>query len=286
VLNILFWNFRCAEADPGVIAARVALYHKVDVLALAESTAHPERLLDRLREGDSRFDRPIDPHHRVQFFTRFPAKHLELFRYDDRLDLRRLRLPGRKEILLGAIHFYDPRNFANPDARYSRCLSVRQTMRDAERDAGHRRTILMGDFNMNPFDKGMIDPNIGFGAVMNRDLASRLSAGEDTPPRFYNPLWARLGRRLPEPPGTFYWKNVADPLNTFWHYLDQVLIRPALLDAFEDESLRILTSIPGPSPSGGTIELIHSARKHWVVRISDHLLILFRLEPPEEDDHG
>ena len=88
--------------------------------------------------GDSRFDKPIELHHRVQFFTRFPAEQLELFRYDDRLDVRRLRLPGKKDILLGAIHFFDRRNY-NPDVQHSKCSSIRQTLHDAERDARHRQ---------------------------------------------------------------------------------------------------------------------------------------------------
>jgi len=284
VLNVLFWNFNCGESDPAVILARVVRHNNVDVLALAESTAHPETLLTRLREDDGRFDRPTEPHPKVQFFTRFPREQLEPFRSDERLDVRRLRVPGTREILIAAIHAYDRRNFGDPDSRYSKCFSVRQTLCDAERDAGHRRTILMGDFNMNPFEKGMIDPNVGFGAVLNRDLALRLSEGQDAPPRFYNPMWARLGRRFPEPPGTFYWNDIAEPLNIFWHHLDQVLIRPELLDTFDDASLRILTSIPGSD--GEMIDLIHPARKHWVVRISDHLPVLFRLDLPDEEDHA
>ena len=29
VLNVLFWNFHCAESDPAGIAARLALHHQV-----------------------------------------------------------------------------------------------------------------------------------------------------------------------------------------------------------------------------------------------------------------
>jgi exonuclease III len=284
VLNILFWNFNCAEPDPAKFLAQVARQNPIDILVLAESTADSDTVLTRLRADDSRFDRPTETHPRVQFFTRFPGKQLEPFRSDERLDVRRLRLPGHKEVLIAAIHAFDRRNFGDVDSRYSKCHSLRQTVCEAERDAGHCRTILMGDFNMNPFEKGMIDPLIGFGAVLNRDLVIRLSADNDSPPRFYNPMWARSGRPLPEPPGTFYWNKVAEPLNIFWHCLDQVLIRPQLLDNFEDESLQILRSIPLPSEE--TIDLIRPTRRHWVVQISDHLPILFRLDVPEEGDHA
>jgi hypothetical protein len=96
-------------------------------------------------------------------------------------------------------------------------------------------------------------------------------------------MWSRLGRQIPEPPGTFYSRNVADPFNIFWHHLDQVLIRPELLDNFEDKSLKILTSIP--DHGGEMIDLIRSTGKHWSVEISDHLPVLFRLDVPAEEDH-
>jgi hypothetical protein len=158
-------------------------------------------------------------------------------------------------------------------------------LREAEEDARHERTIVVGDFNMNPFDKGMIDPEIGFGAMMNRSLAARHStSGSAGAKRFYNPTWSKLGRDLPDPPGTFYWPNVGDPFNVYWHSLDQVLIRPALLNTFRDEDFHILTSIPWTG--GERLDLVRSTGKHWELQISDHLPILFKLNPPKEDDHA
>jgi hypothetical protein len=180
-----------------------------------------------------------------------------------------------REVLLAVIHFYE-RMHHDRDTQHSLSSDVVRTLNDAEVEAGHRRTIVLGDFNMNPFDKGMIDPNRGFGAMMNRDLVVRhsLSSADDSP-RFYNPMWSRLGRSLPDAPGTHYYPSVRDPFNLYWHSLDQLLIRPDLFDAFRDEDFQILTSIPGPR--GEVIDLVRSTGKHWRIEVSDHLPILFTL---------
>jgi hypothetical protein len=58
------------------------------------------------------------------------------------------------------------------------------------------------------------------------------------------------------------------------------LVRPALFEAFPDEEFRILTSLPGPD--GIPLDLIRSTGKHWKLACSDHLPILFKLDPPKE----
>lgn len=291
VLTILFWNFPCREFTEQREAlealARTVHHHGVDILVLAESLADTGTILEALNTGDSSdyeaADDPPPPHPNIRFFTQFPARELPAFRSDDRLDVRRLRLPGRREILLAAIHFYDRRNH-NPEEQSAKATRVYRTVRDAEIDCGHTRTVLFGDLNMNPFEVGMINAESGFASLPTRSLAARHS-DEDYrgPQRFYNPSWSRLGREEPAAPGTYYFDSVSKPFNIFWHHLDQVLVRPALFAAFSDDSFRVLTSIPGNDES--TVELIRSTGKHWKLKYSDHLPILFELDPPQEPDH-
>ncbi len=283
MLNCLFWNFRCGYPDCESVAARVAAHHRVDILALTDTIVDPLRLLAEWKRFDKAYERPDIDHPRFQLFTRFPGQYFTRFRADNRISVNRVRMPGRREILFGVIHFFDRRN-NDRDTQHSKSRSVYGTLYSAEEDAGHARTVLVGDFNMNPFDKGMIDPE-GFGAMMSRSLVIRHSskvAGGIR--RFYNPMWSRLGRELPEPPGSYYGNNSGDPFNIFWHSLDQVLIRPALFDSFRDEDFRLLTSIPWGQNE--TLDLIRSRDTHWEVRVSDHLPILFTLDLPVESDHG
>jgi len=47
------------------------------------------------------------------------------------------------------------------------CIRLADEIRREELGIGHERTVLMGDFNMNPFEIGMISAT-GLHAVMDR----------------------------------------------------------------------------------------------------------------------
>jgi len=118
---------------------------------------------------------------------------------------------------------------------------------------------------MNPFDTGVVAAN-GLHGVMTRNIAkeqTRTVANRDYP-FFFNPMWSFLGERESGPPGTnFYRKSVH--VVYFWNMLDQVLVRPDLMDSLIE--LRTLDQINGGS-------LLDAAGKPAV---SDHLPLLFRL---------
>src|SRR5215211_5035003 len=111
---------------------------------------------------------------------------------------------------------------------------------------GHQRTVLVGDFNMNPFDLGMVGAQ-ALNAVMTRDLArreGRTVAGR--PYRyFYNPMWGCYGDRTPGPAGTYYY-SAPGPRGYYWHLFDQVLLRPTLMESLAE--LRILEDDGGLLP--------------------------------------
>jgi endonuclease/exonuclease/phosphatase family protein len=279
VINFLFWNFRprLSVKHPESILARTVLSLGIDLVILAENTAPPENILIELNREDSTYEYAADPNERFAVFTRFPGEFLEPFEDHPRMSIRRLHLPMKKDILVAIIHFPDRRNYSRSDQQ-SLSFELAALLHEAEARAGHRRTILVGDFNMNPFEAGMVDAK-GFGAMMTRDLARRISSGGPVSrTRFYNPMWARFGDLKEGPPGTFYHSR-ANPTNIYWHMLDQVLVRPELIDSFINESLRVLTKVDSRD---GELDLLEKKRKHWKVAVSDHLPIVFSMDFPEE----
>jgi hypothetical protein len=295
--TVLFWNYnvdkgdlllQCATgADKSAVVARVVQEYGVDVLVLVECRLPAGTLLETLQSIDPKFDLPAKPHPRFKFFTRFPGHQLEPWNSDGRLAVRRLQFDGYQDILMAAFHYLDRRN-NRPSKQHQKLKTYKRTLLEAEQRAGHDRTILFGDLNMNPYDIGMLDPESGLGAMMTWDLA--MIHGErkgDGRPRFYNPMWSVMGRF--EAPGTFYWDD-DDPENTYWHCLDGVLLRPALRGSFRDQDLRIIRWITGIS--GERIDLTRLAEVHWRITYSDHLPILFKIDmtmgiPADtEDSHG
>jgi hypothetical protein len=178
-------------------------------------------------------------------------------------------LPASEEVLIAAIHL-PSKLYWSEDSLHEASCEISRAIRDEEQKAGHSRTILVGDLNMNPFEKGVVGA-LGLHGVMTREIAARRSRtiqGTEHP-FFYNPMWRCLSDASPGPSGSFYYER-AEYVNYFWNTFDQVLIRPDLLSRLPDDCVEILTSAGGQS--------LLSPRGHPDGdRSSDHLPVLFRL---------
>ena len=133
-------------------------------------------------------------------------------------------------------------------------------------------TVIVGDFNANPFDNKCIDATglHGIPILEVTEKQKRTIAGKDYK-MFYNPMWRFFGDEK-DPYGTFYFPG-NNTNNIFWHIYDQVIIRPSLKDRFISSSLRIITETE-------TRYLINN-QGHPDKNISDHLPIIFEIQ---EDD--
>ena len=257
------------KADP---LARMVRSRAIDLLVLADCSLTNAEVLDALNRHKLDFTTQELPHAKVRFFRRPTAPELVPTILDDRFQFVRLTAPGFEEILLGATHLYDRQHNPTPVSRLSKILGHMTTLRNAESEAGHYRTLLVGDFNMTPEEAGMIDPN-AFGSLMSWDLAQAQSSPEpEGRPRFYNPMWSIMGRE--QAPGTYYWNSTQSD-NIYWLCLDGVIARHSLRGVFRDETLVILTTIP--DRIGQEVPLIRFAEKHWKIEFSDHLPFCFEL---------
>lgn len=91
------------------------------------------------------------------------------------------------------------------------------------------------------FRSAILVAMIHFQAVMSRQVAQLRTRKlqEREYPFFYNPMWSLLGDATPGPPGTYYY-SPSGHASYYWHTFDQVLLRPDLLDVFENRDLHIL----------------------------------------------
>jgi len=139
-----------------------------------------------------------------------------------------------------------------------------------ENEVGHSRTIVIGDLNMNPFEDGLVSSE-GFHAVMSRKLAKEGSrtVHEQSRKFFYNPMWSRFGEHPHRPPGTYFYRGSV--ISYFWNIYDQVLVRPELLNRFDDDGLSVLTKA-GPN------NLASATGAPDKKSASDHFPILLKLK--------
>jgi len=267
----LFWNLQ--ERPRTDVVVRLTQVHDVDVVILAECAIPGIDLVGSLKERvDHRFHKPwsLSVDSKLTILSRLSQEALQPVSDDNmgRVALRRL-IVGPAEFLLGAVHLTSKAaNWTELDQAQEAQI-VAGLVRDAEKEAGHERTLLIGDLNMNPFEPGLVSSH-AFNAVMTKHIARgrRRKVQGRLYPFFYNPMWGYFGDQTPGPPGTLYFRQ-ARPIMYFWNIFDQVLIRPALLDAFQDD-LRILDT-------DGTMSLVGRDGRPDQAVASDHLPILLRL---------
>lgn len=265
-LNIFFWNLNkkdlCGEVCKAVSA------QAVDVVILIENKASAEDTLDALKKGVSEsFLLPSAIGGRFQVFSRTPDLDLSESRDADRMSFRRLSY-SKTELSLGLVHFVDMQNWDHQN-QSSQIQIMAQTIRDHENKQRHDRTILIGDFNVNPFDKAM-NMATQMNAMMTKKCAMRKprTVNRQKYPYFYNPMWGLLGDRGAGPPGTYH-HNKSTKGWYGWNMLDQVLIRPDALAWYED--VEILASAGSTSLQTG----LNRPNKN---RLSDHFPLLLKLK--------
>ncbi len=146
---------------------------------------------------------------------------------------------------------------------------VRDDIEREENKFGHRRTLVVGDFNANPFEDACINADC-FHALPNSVEAKRGSRTVSgiAYTTFYNPMWNLFGDFDKVGGSYFYSKG---HMHTYqWNIYDQVIIRPELIGGFVKDSLKIVKQIKHHSL------LDNNGRPNK--KISDHLPIYFEIK--------
>lgn len=140
---------------------------------------------------------------------------------------------------------------------------------DIEERMNTKNTIIVGDFNINPYEHSCISARYFHGMPIFEEAKRKSrTVAEKEFFMFYNPMWNFLGDHS-KPYGTYYYGG-SDVENTYWNIYDQVIIRPNLRQQFVDESLEIVTETV-------SISLLDS-KGHPNKQISDHLPIIFEIK--------
>ncbi|CBK75291.1 Endonuclease/Exonuclease/phosphatase family [Butyrivibrio fibrisolvens 16/4] len=166
--------------------------------------------------------------------------------------------------IVAALHLEDRRNYKTAE----RIHTIQTIVPDIEKNElcnDSDNTIVIGDFNANPYDEEMLS-KFGFNAVLFKSL---IINEEYTNPnsnrirRFYNPILHYLSEET-EMYGSFYTEQ--NYMTSYWHCLDQVLVRRKLANNIA--GLQYLKSI-------NNIDLIKGKRPNN--DISDHLPLLVNI---------
>ena len=245
-MRILFWN---TGRRPVVELLRdVCRRRDLDVLVLAEMAGPVGDVVAQLNQDaehayfsahdglSNAVKRPL------HVLTRLPEGSVRALRDSAGITVKQVFPVIGPDFTIVAVHLRS-KLFQDQDDQASRARSFSMRIEAIEGQVGHRRTLVIGDFNMNPFERGLVNFDC-FHAVMSRKTAQRLSRNFDGHERgfFYNPMWNHFGDHPPSPPGSYH-RGGSGQTEYFWHLFDQVLLRPDLLEYFADDGLEILTRI-------------------------------------------
>ena len=263
-MKYLFWNTYNNEKINPVICDLI-VENGISIAVLAEYSDNINNLIETLQtRGITMREIPTLGCDRIHILGGIG------FRIEPHLQTDRasIQVIDDKYILCG-VHLNSQIYSDNKDRRE---IEIEQIVRDVlkiEREINSKNTIIVGDFNINPYDKSCVSARYFHSIPVFEETVreARIVEGREYQ-MFYNPMWNFLGD-FKEPYGTYYC-NSGDTVNPFWNIFDQVVIRPALRNHFVDESLSIITK---------TVSLsLIDKKKHPDHSISDHLPITFEIK--------
>jgi hypothetical protein len=269
MLNFLFWNLNRRTLADHLVSLTV--HHDLDFVFLAECTIPPRLLVDRLSTRGKTYFEVAGLPGALGGISRFGAEQLKP-QFDSpnlRLALRKFVHPDHPELLIAIAHLPSQLHSSRASADME-CVTLSRIIRDEEGKVGHKRTLLIGDLNVNPFNDGVLGTQ-GLHAAMTKELAFRgaRTVKGTSYPFFYNPMWSHFGDGSGGPAGTYYYER-GEAVECLWNMFDQVLLRPELARYFDPRELRILTE-------AGSVQLVRGNGRPDVRSGSDHLPVFFKI---------
>lgn len=268
MLRCLFWN-QGRRALPHVAEAAAAAL-RLDIFAVCETASTYRATLDALNRVAAFHFTTGRVGDRFHIFTRFPSRYIGVRREAERFLILDVNLPARDPFFLMLLHGPSKSAGWTPAAMALEMSYYAASLRDAQAEHDQSRAVVVGDFNMNPFEAGMVGAT-AFNAVMDARQARQgvRTVQERQYSYFYNPMWSLMGDLTPGPPATlFYDAHTQEELQ--WHMLDQVIVSPTMIEYLNLPSIRVVDTI-------GDHRLVTKQGRPRKSAYSDHLPLYFEL---------
>lgn len=289
-IKFLQWNIKGLKGT-NIIQGIINLIkeEEPEVIVITESTDNVQKIIEN--EG----------YKRIHFLKRTygkVTKFIELYSKQKKVILTPTKrftsiistsfIYAGQSYLVHGVHFSSKKSKgANPEVHRKALKQYRLDITQVENDIKFNNpsnndplSIIMGDFNCNPYEDAM-NNNEGFHAlVLSKKLTSKLKKH-----KFYlNPSLTPMGglkgkNKIHSPVASYYYeeKDILNPAERYWNMLDGVIISPKLADNFMDgEGLKIITNTTNSNGNhifyDGNTDTINDTI------YSDHLPLTFTLK--------
>lgn len=256
-MRIMFWNtYKNISINQAVW--EIAKEKNIDIIFLAEYQDNIQNLKDNL-DMQSYVTLGCD---RIKVIGR--VKRVEPGTQGARYSIQIIE----NKYILCALHLPSQMSDGHQGRRNIVIQTILKDIQDIEKKLGSKRSIILGDFNEDPYEDGCLSAvNFhGLPFINNALKDYRVIEGRQFE-TFYNPMWNLFGD-FNSPPGTYYYAG-SNPRCSYWHIFDQVMIRTCLKNEFVKNSLEIVTKV------GETTLLNETGYPNK--EYSDHLPIVFEI---------
>lgn len=248
MVRILFWNTNITSKNSANqernrriedAIVRLVADKACDIVVLAEYNIETDGLCNKLSLKNRDFEESIViQESRIKVISDKILKK-ELIRDNKYYTIQNFT-KNRFDFLLAGVHFPSKLHANSNDMKLvGRDFSG--DIIDSEHEVEHKKVIIVGDFNANPFEELITDAGYIHAihdATIVEDKKSRIVYARERQ-MFYNPMWNFLGD-FHEPKGTYY-SDAGKAEKFYWNIFDQVILSADVIKAFSKESLAIIT---------------------------------------------
>lgn len=278
-MNIGFWNINSFDNNKDLSNSLVSLTleKQLDIICIAEiKPVIVDSFLKKLNNlgTNQKYTKIKSCKDKVTVISRYPNTVFEdksSIYESNRWITHKISIPSIITFNLISVHFPSKVNWSEAGLALE-CVNLSRDISKIEDDTKCSETILIGDFNMNPFEHGLVAAS-GINALVDLNYAVKKSKGREINGThykyFYNPMWNFFGD-FTEPYGTHYCR-VPGHISHEWHIYDQIILRPSLEPYLKRPFVEIVAKIYNEN-------LTKNFGRPDSENYSDHLPIVLKLK--------
>ncbi len=262
-MKYIFWNVQKIK-NANAYLQKLIEFYRPDIIGVAEYTSMGQNLVDELKNTGAEYTYVPRIGSRVDVFYKSGSIQITHCGESTYFSVKVITNMNYKQIL-AVVHMPSKQH----KREYDDIEILRDLLDEIEKVKQGRKikhVVIMGDFNMNPFESPMIAASalqaIPCGEIAKREFREYRRKKREF---YYNPMWNFLGDEK-RPMGSFYYNSPGNEA-LYWNTFDQFVVSPSLVDEIQKDSIQFLNRF-------GSVVL---ENRNGKPKVSDHFPLYFEI---------